>query len=133
MPNYVKNVIRFGENIPQDRMEALYKAVLNEHPVTGEDEWFNFNTLIPMPDALNIESGSNNDVGMLLYRLMQNETTNLGHSIQRILDAQNCWDVFSRDDPQTVTREYRTYSKEIHPDVCKDARATEAMAKLNTL
>jgi len=133
MPNYVKNIIQFGENVPQDRMEALYKAVLNTHPVTGEDEWFDFNTLVPMPEALDIECGSNNNVGILLYRLVQNKATDSSYSIQRILDAQGCGDVFSGDDLKTVTKEYRAYSKEIHPDVCKDPRATEAMAKLNTL
>ena len=133
MPNYVKNVIQFGKDVPQDRIEALYKAVLNTHPVTGEGEWFDFNTLIPMPKDLDIESGSNNEIGILLYRLMQKGTAKPNGFIQRILDAQGCWDVFSKDNLQTVTREYRAYSKEIHPDVCKDARATEAMAKLNTM
>ena len=52
MPNYVKNAIQLGQSVPQDRIEALYKAVLNTHPVTGEGEWFDFNTLIPMPKDL---------------------------------------------------------------------------------
>ena len=133
MPNYVKNVIQFSKNVPQDRIAALYNTVVNTHPVTGEGDWFDFNTLIPMPEALNIESGSNNDIGMLLYRLMHVETDNSGSTIQRILRAQRCWDVFSKDDLLTVTREYKAYSKEIHPDVCKDDNATEAMAKLNSL
>ncbi len=133
MPNYVKNVIQFGDSVPQGQMEALYEAVLNTHPFTGEDGWFDFNTLIPMPKDLDIESGSNNEIGMLFYRLMQRGTANPHGFIQRILDAQGCWDVFTKDDLQTITREYRAYSKEIHPDVCRDAKATEAMAKLNTL
>lgn len=124
MPNYVKNVIQLGQSVPQDRIEALYKAVLNTHPVTGEGEWFDFNTLIPMPKDLDIESGSNNEIVMLLYRLMQKGSAKPNGFIQRILDAQGCWDVFSKDNLQTVTREYRAYSKEIHPDVCKDARIT---------
>jgi len=32
MPNYVKNVIQLGQSVPQDRIEALYKAVLNTQP-----------------------------------------------------------------------------------------------------
>ena len=40
MPNYVKNVIQFGQSVPQDRIEELYKAILNTHPVTGESDWF---------------------------------------------------------------------------------------------
>lgn len=133
MPNYVKNIIQFEQNVPQERIEALFNTILNTHPVTGEEKWFDFNTLISMPKDLDIECGSNNNIGMLLYRLMQAGTDNSGATIQRILDAQGCWDVFSKDDPLTVTREYKAYSKEIHPDVCKDARATEAMAKLNSL
>lgn len=133
MPNYVKNVIQFSQSVPQDRIEELYKAVLNTHPFTRESDWFDFNTLVPMPKDLDIEKGSNNEIGMLLYRLAEKGITNANSSIQRILDAQSCWDVFSKDDLQTVTREYRAYSREIHPDVCKDAKATEAMAKLNTL
>ena len=81
MPNYVKNVIQFSKNVPQDRIAALYNTVVNTHPVTGEGDWFDFNTLIPMPEALNIESGSNNDIGMLLYRLMHVETDNSGSTI----------------------------------------------------
>lgn len=77
MPNYVKNVIQFGKDVPQDRIEALYKAVLNTHPVTGEGKWFDFNTLIPMPKDLDIERGSNNEIGMLFYRLMQKGTTKM--------------------------------------------------------
>lgn len=133
MPNYVKNVIQFGRNVPQERIDALFNTILNTHPVTGEEEWFDFNTLIPMPKDLDIECGSNNNIGMLLYRLMQAGTDKSSATIQRILDARGCWDVFSKDDPLTVAREYKAYSKEIHPDVCKDSRATEAMAKLNSL
>lgn len=48
MPNYVKNVIQFAQSIPQDRINALYKTILNTHPVTGESDWFDFNTLVPM-------------------------------------------------------------------------------------
>ena len=40
MPNYVKNVIQFSKNVPQDRIAALYKTVVTTHPVTGEGDRF---------------------------------------------------------------------------------------------
>ena len=72
-----------------------------------DEKQIDFNTLIPMPKDLDIESGSNNEIGMLLYRLMQKGSAKPNGFIQRILDAQGCWDVFSKDNLQTVTREYR--------------------------
>lgn len=53
-------------------------------------------------------------------------------SIAKILKAGTCDDLFTND-PVKAKAEYRTYAKEIHPDICKDERANEAMEKLNVL
>ena len=50
----------------------------------------------------------------------------------RILEAKTCGDLFTNDSTKAKA-EYRTMAKAIHPDVCKDERANEAMEKLNGL
>lgn len=54
--------------------------------------------------------------------------------INKILSAKSIYDVipkaFSDDE---ATKAYHAIIKEIHPDVCKHAKAGEAMIKLNTL
>lgn len=77
MPNHVKNIIRFGFNVPQERIDLLFNHVLSTPPIEeGTDVnnpaelRFDFNTLIPMPVSLNIECGSRMDEGILLYRIL---------------------------------------------------------------
>lgn len=89
----------FNMNLVRNHIIYWYKLL--------DEKQIDFNTLIPMPKDLDIESGSNNEIGMLLYRLMQKGSAKPNGFIQRILDAQGCWDVFSKDNLQTVTREYR--------------------------
>ncbi len=53
-------------------------------------------------------------------------------TIVHILSAKKCGDLFSFD-AATAKLEYKTMAKEIHPDLCDDQRADEAMRKLNEL
>lgn len=74
MPNYVKNIVRFGKNVPQERIDELFGTILSTRDPKGGDPvkpWFDFDALIPMPEALNIDSGSDNETGILLYQLTQ--------------------------------------------------------------
>lgn len=50
----------------------------------------------------------------------------------KILRANTCGDLFTND-PVKAKAEYRMMVKEVHPDVCKDERADEAIKKLNLL
>lgn len=48
-------------------------------------------------------------------------------TLDKVLNAECASELFSRDN---IKREYREILREIHPDVCKDARAKEATEKL---
>ena len=50
----------------------------------------------------------------------------------KILNAKTCGDLFTNN-PVEAKIEYKAMVKEIHPDICKDERADEAMKKLNVL
>lgn len=66
MPNYVKNIITILGN------QAEIDSVLRY--IKGKDTMFDFNTLIPMPDELNIESGSVTYNSLALYRYLQEKS-----------------------------------------------------------
>lgn len=63
MPNWVKNRIIVGS--PKFRDEIV-KAHVRENKETGESV-FDFNTIVKMPDDLNIEYGSKSSDGLALY------------------------------------------------------------------
>lgn len=50
--------------------------------------------------------------------------------IKKILSANFCGDIFERDEAKIKER-YREYAKYVHPDICTDPKATEAIQKLN--
>ena len=58
---------------------------------------------IYFPKNLDIKKGSNNEIVMLLYQLIQNGTTGIGCSILRILEAEMLGCVFQG------RRSYRGY------------------------
>ena len=65
MPNHVRNSIQFG------RMEdAAYNAVVAEMVLNDGDDLmqFDFNRLIPMPESLDISSGTKTNVAISLYQ-----------------------------------------------------------------
>ena len=66
MPNYVKNIIiMYGSE--ED------KAKVREY-IKGKDTAFDFNKLIPMPEALNIECSSVSSDSLTVYRYLQNKS-----------------------------------------------------------
>jgi len=69
MANYVKNMIHFSMGTYQKKIDELFQTVI----VTDENNKlrFDFNKLIPMPESLNIESGSRTGQAMKLYRAVQ--------------------------------------------------------------
>lgn len=77
MPNYVKNILTFsGDN---QTIEKLFETVK-----TKESD-FDFNTIIPMPESLNIESGSSSELSYdyICYLKFKKMTDNLTRLYQR--------------------------------------------------
>jgi len=65
MPNHITNQITFGTD--SDSLAAFQK-MLHDVKVDGAPLGsFDFNKLIPMPESLNIESGSRTDAGLRMY------------------------------------------------------------------
>lgn len=62
MPNHITNVIRFSGNIAH--IKELLTAIQNDEEGFGS---FDFNKLIPMPESLDIESGSRTQNAMEIY------------------------------------------------------------------
>ena len=60
MPNHVTNTIRFnGSKEDVERIMAFVKS---------DESEFDFNNIIPMPEDLNVESGSRGEWGLAAYR-----------------------------------------------------------------
>lgn len=68
MPNHIVNVIEFSS------VEVAKKVVTE---TKTPDRKFDFNTLIPMPESLDIESGSRTDEALILYELYNELPINL--------------------------------------------------------
>lgn len=66
MPNWVVNDLKFEGH--KTRVDELIKLV------KIEDNEFDFNAIIPMPDSLNIESGSRGERGYEAYRKFMDES-----------------------------------------------------------
>lgn len=65
MPNNITNQITFGSDAAA---RAAFQHMLHEMQAEGQPLGsIDFNKLIPMPDDLNIESGSRTDAGLELY------------------------------------------------------------------
>ncbi len=60
MPNYVINKLHLSGE--QSRIDELLKSV------KGEESTIDFNKIIPMPESLNIESGSRTYNGLKAYK-----------------------------------------------------------------
>lgn len=88
MPNWVQNKIIFDDN--GDTAVAALIRKLKELVETDESE-FDFNKLIPMPETLDIESGTHQDWAIAYYvtdRLTKPvEETNLAELISNRFDA----------------------------------------------
>lgn len=63
MPNHVTNIIKFKGNA--DRFQELLERIQNEEYGRGS---IDFNKIIPMPESLNIQSGSTIRLGLEAYQ-----------------------------------------------------------------
>lgn len=92
MPNHITNRIEFyGEQSNIDKILELIK---------GEDSCIDFNKIIPMPESLNIASGSSTDNAIAYYvteRLtIPVEHTDLAHLISNMFNKAWAYEVVSR-------------------------------------
>jgi hypothetical protein len=129
MPNHVRSVIHIDKTASnKSDVEALFATVFST-----DDQgnlYFDFNKLIWMPESLNIESGTNTDTGIALYKAILRVNSLPETDIDRVLNAKRCIEAFSGKTENEVTAEYRQLLKTLHPDVSSHPKANEATAKL---
>lgn len=68
MPNHITN--RLTINGSPDEVKKILEAIGGVYE-DGSPMYIDFNKIKPMPESLNIESGSSTDVGMALYNIMK--------------------------------------------------------------
>lgn len=150
MPNYVQNVITFSKDATEEEILGLFDKVLRpqvrkeEIPIlpetanTGSEELsvldyssmvFDFNNLIPMPESLDIVSGTETEIGMYLHKKMEQLPKRI---ISYIKNSKSYQDVFHDGEAEKIKAEYHFLSKNIHPDVCADPMSLRTMVTLNT-
>lgn len=124
MPNWVQNRITFASDFGQENMQKFLSAVLchkkeltdragdissGNSSLTPEERCrrdmveFDFNTIVPMPAELDVESGSNSDYGMLLYQAFANLPITV---LQRIAQAKIFEDIFSYGAEYDIQKQY---------------------------
>lgn len=152
MPNYVQNRIQFDKSIPEHDFRTFLLAVTetvrpdqdclpdntetNPNALTVQDftnARFDFNKLIPMPESMNIESGTMTDVGLTLYKTMRNLDA---ACCDYITSRPNWYDLFHGGSMDAITAEYKAFTKHVHPDIAKNVsekQAERAMQRLNEL
>ena len=64
MPNWVQNEIIF-ENASDEKVAALIREL--KLATESDERAFDFNKIIPMPESLNVESGSSTDRAIAYY------------------------------------------------------------------
>lgn len=102
MPNHVMNVIRFTGD-PTD-IKYMLEMIQDDELGLGS---IDFNKLIPMPDSLHIESGSNTTKG---YKYYQEFVRKMMHdnNVERITDLS-----ISPNDEQQYLQEHTEIEKEV--------------------
>lgn len=146
MPNWTRNIIQIGQNVPQERFEAVMLKMLRRDSRTESSAFssaanarqaceshhvdFDFNALIPMPKDLDIESSTDSNKGVILYKAVLKFPEMME---KRILDAVTFQDVFTEGDWESCRREYDaivaliSLRKEISPTL---ERALEKLKEL---
>ena len=70
MPNHITNLISFGDQ--PEQVAAFHQMLRDLRQEDGVYGSIDFNKLIPMPESLNIESGSRTSSGLDAYRRFMN-------------------------------------------------------------
>lgn len=97
MPNWVQNEIIF-ENASDEKVAALIREL--KLATESDEREFDFNKLIPMPESLDIEEGSNTDLAIAYYvtdkLTIPLDQTNLRELIHRSFNDDWATEVISR-------------------------------------
>ena len=96
MPNHVTNNLEF--HCDANRCQEILEYLRVDGEVLGS---IDFNKLIPMPEALNIESGSRGSEGCELYRKFLSEAEKVGTEVEREQIYQKYVSMCG-DDPQKL-------------------------------
>jgi len=141
MPNWVQNKIIIDMAVPEDAFCELLRAVETQQPdnqgnlpvpaeKTERYRCFDFESLIPMPKSLDVESGTTSDEALAMVYIYDRWVPTL---VDYITKCGSYREIFGGGSMEDVKRDYRTISLLIHPDVSEDkVRATVAMAKINS-
>ena len=95
MPNNITNIIRFG--CTEERFREIAESLKRDGSYLGSVD---FNKLIPMPEELDIESGSLGQKGLHMYRKYLRETEGMDAAMK-----QKVWDAYlakSGDAPKAM-------------------------------
>ena len=74
MPNWVKNKITFEGT--SDKIEEMLKSIQSVDK-NGDINYIDFEKIAPMPESLNIESGSSTDTGVALIKYLNGDDSEL--------------------------------------------------------
>ena len=96
MPNHVTNKLRF-ENIGDDLWVHICKVLQGDDPERSYGS-VDFNVLIPMPKALNIESGSRGENGYRAYKEFLRESAGLTAEQASALERQRIGEIAADPD-----------------------------------
>lgn len=146
MPNWTRNIIQIGQNVPQERFEAVMLKMLRRDSRKKSNAFvsaanarracesnhvnFDFNALIPIPKDLDIESSSDSDKGVILYKAVLKFPEMME---SRILDAITFQDVFTEGDWRACRQEYDAIAALISPRKEISPTAEQALEKLKEL
>ena len=113
MPNHVTNILEF--NCSRKRADEILTFLRKEDNVYGS---IDFNKLIPMPESLDMEAGSDTDHGIEIYLTAVNpETKDYGHekmnlrAFQNLSRMLNTERTFSTYDTMLSEEEIQHYTK----------------------
>lgn len=96
MPNHVTNKLRF-ENIGDDLWVHICKVLQGDDPERSYGS-VDFNVLIPMPEELNIESGSRGENGYRAYKEFLRESAGLTAEQASALERQRIGEIAADPD-----------------------------------
>lgn len=65
MPNWVQSYVEFSGN--QDNIEKVFNEIKRSDSEASDERIFDFNRLVPMPTALNVESSSTSSLAYAYY------------------------------------------------------------------
>ena len=120
MPNHVTNILEF--NCSRKRADEILTFLRKEDDVYGS---IDFNKLIPMPESLDMEAGSDTDHGIEIYLTAVNpETKDYGHekmnlrafrNLSRMLNTERTFSTYRQRnayEPGTSSRQHPYHGAE---------------------